>query len=73
MSDTEQKYLRGDRVLCRQPWQSKIRIGIITDVFLAPVSGRVVYVINGEGFYAEDVSHDDTDFTVVPEPQSLRA
>jgi hypothetical protein len=64
----EQKWQRGDRICAKQPWSQTWKIGIVTDVFVAPVTEKIVYVIGGEGYYAEDV----TDFVTEPEPQSLR-
>ena len=40
-------YVRGDR-----QWTK----GIITDLFLSPLSDRWVYVVGGNGYYAPDVS-----------------
>jgi hypothetical protein len=63
-----QSFSRGDRVCARAPWKTHWRIGIITDVFVAPVTGKLVYVIGGEGYYADEVTDD-----IPAEPQSLRA
>ena len=40
-------YVRGER-----QWTT----GIITDLFLAPVTGQRVYVVDGKGYYEPDVS-----------------
>lgn len=58
----------GDRVLYRHDWKQAWGIGIITDLFRAPISGEFVYVIDGEGFYERELTADFH----APEPQSLR-
>jgi hypothetical protein len=71
VSDT--LFQRGDLVWCRTDERMWVR-GIVTDVFLAPVTGREVVVVHGTGYYTEDVVPDPgKDLSVVPEPQSLRA
>ena len=68
-------FRRGQLLLCRketglwQQWQP----GICTDAFIAPVSGEIVYVVNGTGYYERDVVLADDEPASVPEPQSLRA
>lgn len=75
MSDLNgaQRYHRGDRICAKSPWQEKWRIGVVTDVFVAPVTGKIVYVVNGEGFYSDEVTAFEQELADVPEPQSLRA
>ena len=50
----------GDRVLYRHDYSptESWGIGIITDLFRAPISGQFVYVINGEGFYEHELTAD---------------
>ena len=69
VSYPDAEYDCGDRLLCKADYQQSWRIGIVTDVFRAPISGQYVYVINGTGYYEHEVSADIT----APEPQSLRS
>ena len=83
MSEHEQGtvYLKGERVYVRHTYgltSPEWRIGIITDLFLSPLSGQYVYVVAGCGYYQHEVRPDDgqrdADGTLIrPEPQSLRA
>jgi hypothetical protein len=65
---SETMYERGDTVWCRiasGQWER----GIVTDVFVAPLTGVEVVVVNGRGYYADADVVADTP----TEPQSLRA
>ena len=69
VSYPDAEYDCGDRLLCKADYQQSWSIGIVTDMFRAPISGQYVYVINGTGYYEHEVSADIT----APEPQSLRS
>lgn len=62
----------GDRVLYRHDWKQAWGIGIIIDLFRAPISGQFVYVINGEGFYEHELTVD-IERPAAETQQSLRA
>ena len=68
VSYPDAEYDCGDRLLCKADYQQSWSIGIVTDMFRAPISGQYVYVINGTGYYEHEVSADIT----APEPQSLK-
>ena len=68
MSDTGTIFQRGDLVWTRIE-QGYWERGIVTDVFIALVTGKEVVVVHGDGFYAEDVMPDTGD---VPEQQALK-
>ena len=69
VSYPDAEYDCGDRLPCKADYQQSWSIGIVTDVFRAPISGQYVYVINGTGYYEDEVSAD----IPAPEPQSLKA
>ena len=66
-------YSRGERIFVRHTYgltSPEWREGIITDLFVAPVTRTYVYVVAGCGYYEHEVrSWEDIP---VPEPQSLR-
>lgn len=68
MSDT--RFQRGDLVWCRTDEGMWVR-GLVTDVFVAPVTGREVVVTHGTGYYTDDVVPDPGE-APAPEPQALR-
>jgi hypothetical protein len=70
MSEDETLYQRGDLVWVRLE-AGEWRRGIATDVFVAPITGREVVVVGGQGYYADDDVIADP--AITPDPQSLRA
>jgi len=72
-------YHRGERVYVRHTYgltAPEWRLGIITDLFVAPITGEWVYVVAGSGYYEHEVRADDErrdgDGTLNA-PRSLRA
>ena len=71
-------YHRGERVYVRHTYgltSPEWRLGIITDLFVAPITGEWVYVVAGSGYYEHEVRPDDerrdADGSLI-EPRSLR-
>jgi hypothetical protein len=55
-------YCKGERVYVRHTYgltQPEWRTGIITEVFLAPITNTYVIVVAGNGYYEHEVRPDD--------------
>ena len=66
-------YCKGERVNVRHSYgltAPEWRTGIITEMFIAPITNTYVYVVAGNGYYEHEVR---TWEDLPAEPQSLRA
>lgn len=62
MSDRDGIYIVGERVYVRHTYgltAPEWRSGIITEAFIAPITGEYVYVVAGCGYYPHEVRPDD--------------